>query len=96
MILINSSSEVNVIFLAYIANLGLIIRVGNVDIQFGAEKLTQRSYTIAEILPRINRIELINKKKYVKMLLDKNLEIFVIYIIALKAIIVIKISIHLL
>lgn len=57
----------------------------NGDFQFGIEKLTWRSYTVAEALPTTSQIELINKTVFVKVVLDKNFETFVIYMAALEA-----------
>ncbi len=52
---------------------------------FGAEKLTWRSYTIAEALPTTSRVELIDKREFVKAALDKNSETFVVHVSALEA-----------
>lgn len=54
------------------------------------EKLTWRSYITAEVLLIISMIQLISKRKFAKAALNKNLKIFVIYIIALEA----KLSIY--
>ena len=42
-------------------------------------KLIWRSYTTAKALPTTKQIKLINKKKFAKTALDKNLETFVIH-----------------
>lgn len=66
--------------------------LSDVDIEFTElEKLTWRSYDTAETLPTTNRVELIDKREFTKAALDKNSEIFVIYITALN----IEILIHL-
>ena len=51
----------------------------NVDIQFVERKLAWRSYTTAEALPTTKRVELINKKKFAKTVLDESSETFVIH-----------------
>lgn len=63
----------------------LFLALSNADFQFGAENFTWRIYTIAEALPTINRVELIDKKEFAKVALDKSSESFVIYVEALKA-----------
>ena len=57
----------------------------NADIQFGAEKLTWRSYTTAEALPTARWVELIGKHKFAKAALDENPETFVVHVAALEA-----------
>ncbi len=57
----------------------------NADIQFGAEKLTWRSYTTAEALPTARWVELIGKYKFAKAALDENSETFVVHVAALEA-----------
>lgn len=56
----------------------------NVDCQFGAKKLTQRSYTTGKALPKISRIKIIDKKEFAKAALDGNSETFVVYIAAIE------------
>ena len=56
----------------------------NADIQFGAERLTWRSYTTAEALPTARRVELIDKHEFAKAALDENSETFVVYVAALE------------
>ncbi len=57
----------------------------NTHFQFGAEKLTWRSYTVADALLITSRVELIDKSQFAKVAFDRNFETFVIYISALKA-----------
>lgn len=65
----------------------------NVDIEFTKlKKLIWRFYTIAKALPITNRVKFINKRKYVKAILDKYLETFVIYVVLLEAEILIYLS----
>lgn len=52
----------------------------NANIQFAKKKLIWRFYTIAKTLPTIKRVELINRKKSAKAVLDKNFEIFVVHV----------------
>lgn len=61
--------------------------LSNIDIGFTElKKLIWRFYTIAKGLSTTSRIELINKKEFARVVLDKNSEIFVMYISTLKAI----------
>lgn len=51
--------------------------LNNTDVKFAKlEKLTQRSYNTIEVLPIINRVGLINKKKLAKVALDEYYMIF--------------------
>lgn len=61
------------------------LALSNADIQFLKKKLTWRSYTIAEALPTTKRVELINKKEFVKAALDEELNTFVVHVEALEA-----------
>ncbi len=64
----------------------LFLTLNNIDIEFiELEKLTWKSYITAKALLTINRIEIIDKNKFAKTALNKNSEIFVIYVSALKA-----------
>ena len=57
--------------------------LSNAVIQFVEKKLTWKSYTTAEVLLTTKRIQLIDKKEFAKVVLDKNSKIFVMYIIFL-------------
>lgn len=57
----------------------------NANIQFTEKKLTWRSYTIVKALPTTKQVELINNDKFSKAALNKKSEMFVVYIAALKA-----------
>ena len=61
------------------------LALSNADIQFGAEKLTWRSYTVAEALPTARRVELIDKHEFAKAALGENSETFVVHVAALEA-----------
>lgn len=63
----------------------LFLTFNNVDIVFINLVFTWRYYTITKTLSIIKRIKLIKKKKFAKMLSDRKLKIFVMYIISLKA-----------
>ncbi len=64
--------------------LGMLFLVfSNTDIQFSIEELTWRIYTIAEALPTISRVELIDKREFAKTILNENLKTFVVHISAL-------------
>lgn len=65
-----------------------IFFLSNIDINFGngsLEKLTWRYYIAVEALPTINKVYPINKKKFAKLVLDKNLENIFVYISVLEA-----------
>lgn len=71
-------------------NMEVIIKIlflffSNANVQFAElGKLTWRLYTAAEALPTTNWVELINKKEFAKITLNKNSETFVIHVTALK------------
>lgn len=67
----------------------LILR--NTNIQFIEEKLTWVFYITQEVLSTNKSIELIHKKEFIKVVLDKDVKFFMVY----KASFVSKISIHL-
>ena len=56
------------------------LTLSNADVWFVEKKLTWRSYTTAEALPTIKRVELINKKEFAKAALDENSETFVVHV----------------
>lgn len=59
----------------------------NIYVKFAElEKLISRSYITTKTLFTISRIELINRREFAKILIDLNLETFVVYILALEAI----------
>lgn len=63
------------------------LSLSNADIKFAkrSKKLTQKSYTTIETLPTTNWVKLINKKKFIKVLVDKDLETFVVHMVVLEA-----------
>ena len=64
--------------------LGLLFLIfSNTDVQFIENKLTGRSYTIVKALLITKRVELITKKKFAKVALDKNSETFVVHVASL-------------
>lgn len=63
----------------------LFLSFSNSEKEFGAKKLTWRSYTVTKVLSTAKRVELINKREFVETALDKNANIFAIHITALKA-----------
>ena len=58
----------------------LFLTLSNANVQFVEKELTWRSYTTAKTLPTIKRVELIDKKKFAKAVLDKNSKTFVIHV----------------
>lgn len=56
--------------------------LNNVHIWFTETcNLTWRNYTAAKSILTTNRVKLLNKKKFAKVVLDKNIKTFVVYII---------------
>lgn len=63
----------------------LFLTLTKADMWLSEQKLTWNSYTIAEALPTIKRVEFIDKKKSSKAALDQEWETFVVYVAALEA-----------
>lgn len=60
--------------------------LNNVDVEFTeARELIRKMYTVIKAIPTTQRVKLINKYNFVNAILDKNSEIFVIYVAILKA-----------
>lgn len=57
----------------------------NNNILFLNQNLIEKFYIIAKALLIIKRMELINEKKFAKTALDEELNIFIMHVIALKA-----------
>lgn len=58
----------------------------NANVEFTElEKLTWRSYTVIDILPTTSLVELIDKREFTIVALDKNSEIFMIHVAILEA-----------
>lgn len=57
--------------------------MSNIDVDFKARNLQQRSYTTVEVLSTIRKVELIKKKKFVTATFDSNYKAFVIHVTAL-------------
>lgn len=55
------------------------------DRSFLEQKLNQKSYTAIEALPTTKQMKLIDKKEFTKAAFDKQLETFVVYVVALEA-----------
>lgn len=53
--------------------------LSNTDIQFLKKELTQRFYTIVKALLPIKQVEIIDKKKFAKAALNKNVKAFVVH-----------------
>ncbi len=61
------------------------ISLGNADVEFAElGKLTWRSYIVAKALPTTSWVEFIDKREFVKVVLDENSEIFVVHVAALE------------
>lgn len=75
--------------IAVILNM-LFLALSNTNVLFTKQKLTWRSYIPVKALLITKQVEMIDKKKYAKIALDKNIKAFVMYI----ALIIFKISIY--
>lgn len=62
----------------------LFLILNIINIKFANKKLTWKSYIAIKVLLTIKQIELIDKKKSVKLALNKKSETFMIYVLALK------------
>lgn len=56
----------------------------DINVQFARKKLIEKNYMTVEALPTIKKLELINKKEFVIVVLNINIKIFVIYVLILK------------
>lgn len=66
-------------------SINIILRIfflifSNENIHFIKKKLIRRFYITIKTLLTIKKVQLINKKEITKIALDKNIEIFIIYI----------------
>lgn len=58
----------------------------NANIKFvELEKFTWISYIVVKVLSTISQVDLIDKKKFVKAVLDENSKTLVVYILTIKA-----------
>lgn len=72
-------------FLLVDISIGLVLNIvflffQNAKIQFGRKQLNQKSYIVAEALFTTTQIESIKKKEFAKAILEKNVEVFVVYV----------------
>lgn len=68
-----------------------LLTILNTNMQFVEKKFKWRSYITAKVLSTTKRVELINKREFAIAALDKNIEIFMIYIATLSATLVMQI-----
>ncbi len=61
----------------------LFITMSNADIDFQAQDLQWRSYTIGDVLPTTRQVELIGKKEFVATALDPEHEAIVVHVATL-------------
>lgn len=64
----------------------LFLLLSNADIQFDIEKLIWKTYTAIKTLSTTSWVEVADKEEFAKVVLDINLETFIVYILVLKAI----------
>ena len=66
----------------------LFLTYSNANIKFALKKLIWRFYIAIKALSTTKRIKIINKKEFVKVALDKNIEVFVMHLTFLLKIII--------
>ncbi len=59
------------------------LTISNVDVDFQARNLQQKSYTIGDVLPTTRRIELIGKNEFATAALDLEHEAFIVHVAVL-------------
>ena len=59
------------------------LNFSNANIQFAEKKLTWSSYIAKEALVTIQRVELIDEKKFAKAMLNENIKTFMLYVSSL-------------
>ena len=69
----------------------LFLILNNVDIQFAEKKLTWRTYTTKKSFPTTCQVEIMNGKKFAKVVFDENVEAFLVYASSLQS----RMTIHL-
>ena len=69
----------------------LFFTLGNFDIQFAEKKLIWKTYTTKEALLITRQVEIIDQKEFARVVLNKNIEVFVVHVSSLGS----KITIHL-
>lgn len=62
--------------------------VSNTNLSFLEQKLTQKFYIVVEVLPITKIVQFINMKNFAKAIYNEELKTFVVYIIALEALLV--------
>lgn len=62
-----------------------LLTLSNANILFLEQEFTWRSYITTKALLTTKKVELINKKEFSKVALDRNFETFVVYVATLKA-----------
>lgn len=72
-------------FLLADTSMGLVLEMlfltfSDADLWFAKKELIWISYTIAEALPTTNKVKLIDKKEFAKVILDRNSETFMVNI----------------
>ena len=56
------------------------LKISNADVAFGEETLTWKFYITNEALPTIERVQLVNPKKFVVVALDADSETFIVHV----------------
>ena len=63
----------------------------NIDVQFAKKEIIWKNYTTKKALSTTHQVKLVDQKKYAKVVLDKNIEVFVTHVSFLG----LKLTIHL-
>ena len=58
----------------------LFLKISNTDVAFGEGTLTWKSYTTNEALPTTKRVQLVNPKKFVLVVLNADSETFIVHV----------------
>lgn len=59
------------------------LRFSNANILFSKQELILRFYIIAKALSNTKQVKIIDRKKFAKLALNKNVEVFILYMTSL-------------
>ncbi len=71
------------IFIEMVLRMSFLV-LNNADFQLDIKALVSKTYTIAEALPNMSQVELINMREFVNVAINENSKTFVVHISALK------------
>ena len=58
----------------------LFLNFSNTNVQFAGKKLTWKTYTTKKALLTTCRVKLIDQKEFAKVILNENIEAFIVYV----------------